>query len=354
MTGVWGRGSNNWNLLPATGFPLESVLHDLVAEAPHLLPLAGQPQLTVVGREVRIAGYRADLVAVEDSGRLAIIETKLAANPEARQAVVAQVLTYAAYLHGMSVDELERDVLASHLQERNFTSLADAARANDQDGSYDAETFDAGLNESLRTGSFRLVLVLDKAPDQLAQLIGYLEAVANNRLVLDLITVSSFDVTDLSSILVPQRIEPEFRSRAQESSSPSPKKRGMLAEGADDFEAGIDTSPREWQEDLRRLCSWAKSLESEGLVRLQTYHTKDDRMTLLPRGKDGSGGLVTIWNDKGASLQFWRGNIERRAPHALPAIEEAAPIEIGDGRTIREFSTELLDALRTAYREASL
>ena len=39
-----------------------------------LLPLAGQPQLTVVGKEVLLTGNWADLIAVETSGRLVIFE----------------------------------------------------------------------------------------------------------------------------------------------------------------------------------------------------------------------------------------------------------------------------------------
>jgi hypothetical protein len=44
-----------------------------------------------VGREVPLGGGYADLLAVEASGRLGMIEVKLARNSEARRAVVAQV-----------------------------------------------------------------------------------------------------------------------------------------------------------------------------------------------------------------------------------------------------------------------
>jgi len=41
-------------------------LHDLVAEAPHFLPLAGTPpRLLVLGREVQLGNGYADLVARE-------------------------------------------------------------------------------------------------------------------------------------------------------------------------------------------------------------------------------------------------------------------------------------------------
>jgi hypothetical protein len=73
-----------------------------------LLPLAGSPRLVMVGREVQLGSGWGDLMALEPSGRVVLIENKLARNAEARHAVVAQVLTYAAYLYGMSPAALER------------------------------------------------------------------------------------------------------------------------------------------------------------------------------------------------------------------------------------------------------
>ena len=49
--------------------------------------------MVVVGKEVALGNGYADLLAVEPSGRLVVVEIKLARNAEARRAVVAQVLT---------------------------------------------------------------------------------------------------------------------------------------------------------------------------------------------------------------------------------------------------------------------
>jgi RecB family endonuclease NucS len=81
--------------LEPTAYQAEAELHDLVENAPQMLPLAGSPQLTVLGREVRLGSGFADLIAAESTGRLVIIEVKLAGNAESRRAVVAQVLSYA-------------------------------------------------------------------------------------------------------------------------------------------------------------------------------------------------------------------------------------------------------------------
>src|SRR5437763_1838734 len=50
-------------------------------------PWRVHPRLIVVGREVQLGSGRADLIAIEPSGRIAIIEIKLAWNAEARRAV---------------------------------------------------------------------------------------------------------------------------------------------------------------------------------------------------------------------------------------------------------------------------
>jgi hypothetical protein len=104
-----------WAPLAPAGFPDEARLHDLIDEAPHMLPLSGSPRLTVVGREVQLGTGYADLLAVEQDGRVAVIEIKLAKNAEARRAVVSQVLAYASYLHGL----LERWILLPRLRPDN-------------------------------------------------------------------------------------------------------------------------------------------------------------------------------------------------------------------------------------------
>src|SRR5262245_21295106 len=120
MTGIWSNTGERWVLLAPSGFPDEASLHSLIEQSPQLLPLAGSPRLTIVGREVRLGSGSADLIGVEPNGRLVVVEVKLARNAEARRAVVAQVLTYAAYLHGIQRADLEQEILGGHLQQRGY------------------------------------------------------------------------------------------------------------------------------------------------------------------------------------------------------------------------------------------
>ncbi|HET8626304.1 MAG TPA: hypothetical protein VFL91_02740 [Thermomicrobiales bacterium] len=318
-----------------------------------MLPLTGAPQLVVVGREVQLGNGYADLIAVEPSGRLAIIEVKLARNAEARRAVVAQVLTYAAYLRGMELAALEQGILGRHLGERGYTDLADAVASNDQAGAFEPAAFAEGVAESLGRGRFRLVIVLDEAPEELVRLVGYLSAVAD-QLLIDLITVSAYEVNG-SQILVPQRVDAEEARPAPPGSMPKvPAPAGGYSEGAEVFRAAIDKAPEPARQMLHCLLDWALSLEAEGLVRLGTYRGTTQRWTLLPRLRADNAGLVTIWNDNGAYLSFYRSVFERRAPASLPRVEElVAPSRIGQGNTIRTITPELQGALTAAYREAA-
>src|SRR5438128_5289225 len=126
MSGLWTNDGTGWKLLSPSGFEDEATLHDLIEEAPGLLPLSGAPQLAILGREVALPSGSADLVAVEVTGQPVFIEIKLQRNSEARRAVVAQLLSYAASVYGLDLETLEGQVLARHLREREYSSIADA------------------------------------------------------------------------------------------------------------------------------------------------------------------------------------------------------------------------------------
>mgnify|MGYP001487093188 CR=1 FL=1 len=351
MTAIWQNDGAGWHLIAPTGFPDEATLHSLVEQAPHLLPLAGSPRLIVLGREVQLGNGYADLIAVEPNGRIAVIEIKLASNAEARRAVVAQVLAYAAYLWNLDQTALERDVLSPHLRKRGYQSIAQAVASNDQEQSFDADTFATGLAESLAQGYFRLVLVLDEAPEELVRLVSYLQAMSE-QLVIDLITISSYTVNG-SQVLVPQRVEAERQRSEAAPLLTKSKAEGDLVGGAEDFVAGIDSAPEASRPLLQRLSHWAAALEQAGLVKLITYHGKNGYLTLKPLLFIDDAGLVSIYNNNGQTyLQFWRSVFERRAPRSLERIEQSfTPIK--QGNTLHEISDELLDALTAAYQEAA-
>lgn len=182
------------------------------------------------------------------------------------------------------------------------------------------------------------------------RLVGYLEAVGG-RLMIDLVTVTAYDI-DGSRVMVPQRVDPERLTAETQPRQETKGPAGYVVNGGSDFADSIEAAPEDQQQDLRRLYDWALSLEKEGLARLSTYHGKN-RFTLLPYLIGEQAGLVTIWNDNGASISVWRSVFERRAPNSIPDIEEAIETQIGTGNTVRVLTDEALRALTSAYREAA-
>lgn len=351
MATIWQHDGAAWNLLPSSGFPDEAALHSLIEHAPQILPVSGEQRLVVVGREVQLGGNWADLVAIEASGRLAIVEIKLGKNAEARRAVVAQVLTYASFLHGLSRDQVEA-LLAPHLLERGYGSLSEAVSANDQEGAFDPQSFSAGLTQCLHDGGFRLVIVLDEAPPELVRLAGYLAAIAEN-VVIDLMTVTSYEVAG-TKLVVPRRLSLERVASEATSSIPAATGKTGYVAGTDAFATSIDSAPLASQGDLRRLLGWANDLESQGLAKPRSYVGKTNGVTLLPCVRGENVGLVTIWNSNGTGLSFWRSVFERRAPETLKRIAAMpeAPT-IGQGTYITSVPDDLLRELTAAYREAA-
>lgn len=70
MAAIWQNDGTRWKPLSPTTFPDKATLHDLIENSPQLLPLAGQPRVIIVGREVQLGSGFADLIGIEPSGRV--------------------------------------------------------------------------------------------------------------------------------------------------------------------------------------------------------------------------------------------------------------------------------------------
>ena len=354
MAGIWVNSGQGWELGSPQGFPDEATLHRLIAENPSLLPLSGSPRLTVLGSEVLLGTGYADILAVEPSGRPAIIEAKLVRNPEARRAIISQVLAYAAFLRGMDIQGLESGPLRRQLADAGHESILEAARSQDQEGAMEEDTFNGAMQSHLDNGSFRLVLLLDEVSQELERIVAYLDAMTVQALTVDLITVQVFQVNG-AQVALPQRVTPDLNA-ATSPASASPRKSataGVLSDGSDAFRASIERVTGDVRAQIDSLIEWAEGLASIPNVRLFSY-SGSQNTTLLPYIMPDRAGLITIWADSNKpSMSVWRSVFERRAPNAIASIERLLnPATIGQGTSIREITPELLAALTEAYREA--
>ncbi len=345
---IWTKGEEGWMLSQPEGFPDEATLHSLIEETPEMLPLAGAPRVLILGKEMLLGSGYADLVGVEASGRPVIIEVKLADNNEARRAVVAQILAYAASLHGMTREQLE-DRFSEGLGRRGHATLLDAVETVQEE--FDADGFTAALDDHLREGRFRLVFVLDAVPPELMTLVAYLEHVTD-KLIIDLVAVNSFDVSG-TLVIFPQRVTPERHEVTVEQTRRT-EPSALYHRGSGKFEASISGAPEEFRGTLHRLLQWARDLERRGLVRLETSEGKArNRFVLRPLLRAENVGLVSIWNEGGVWVQFWRTVFERRVPEFIDRIEELTGERVGQGNWTPSISDDLLKALAEAYEQAA-
>src|SRR5690348_13657668 len=97
-----------WTKVAKLEFANEAELQELIYKSPELI--GGEDHTSVVfTKEAGLpgSGYT-DLIGVDTSGNVLIVETKLAKNPEIRRKVIGQVLEYAAYLWRMHYEDFDR------------------------------------------------------------------------------------------------------------------------------------------------------------------------------------------------------------------------------------------------------
>ena len=353
MSGIWTKAGEGWELVSTQVFKDEAALHDLIEKNPQLLPLAGSPRLVVLGSEVQLGPGWADILAVEPTGRPVIVEVKLASNPEARRAVISQVMAYAAFLHGSDVKSLERGPLRESLAAADCTSILDAAQAQDQEGAVDAASFEASLQEFLDQGSFRLVLVLDEVPAELERVVAYLDAVTVQALTVDLITITVYEVNG-ALVALPQRISPDISAAVSPATPAGARPGGISSDGPGVFRASIQNTTGETRAKFDQLVAWAEGLAELPNVRLFSYaNANTGRYTLVPRIMPDNAGLVTIWNSNQMPfLSVFRSMFERLAPNSIEPVEQAiAPAQLGQGNTVHIITPPVLGALESAYKE---
>ena len=363
MTGIWTNSGEGWVWGKPRAFENEATLQELIRKNPQFLPLSGSPRLVVLGSEIQLGNGYADILAVESSGRPAIIEVKLHQNPEARRAVVSQVIAYAAFLQGFNAEELERGPLHRFLAEAEYRSIFDAVEAQDQEGAVDADSFAVSLQEHLREGSFRLVLVLDDIPFELERVIAYLDAITVQVLTIDLITIKVYEVNG-AQIILPQRVSPELGASTPSGGSTSVASRGSRpvvprakrTDGSDVFRTSIEDTTGEAREMFYTLIAWAEELASLPNIRLFSS-SGPMHYTLLPYIMPDKVGLVTIWNsDQKPYATVWRTVVERLAPNAIASVERSIQpdaIRQSYQLNLESITPEILETLSRAYQEAS-
>ncbi len=356
MSGIWISVDGGWRPAPVRPFENEAALHEMIAETPDILPLSGSPDLTVLGSQVTLGRGSADILAVESSGRPAIIEVKLARNAEARRTVAAQVLDYAASLHGYETAALERGPLRRHLANLGCSTILEAARKTSED--VDDDAFAERLQTCLDTGHFRLVLALDAATPDLNRIMAYLDSVTVSPLAIDLITVELHDVNGTLAASA-SRASPDLSETAPSAAAPRSvrvRSKPIETEGADEFLAAVEDDDVDNRAELNRLMAWAKRVVAETPgAGLASVTNRPWPILRILANRDAGGELASLfYQPNGPKLWIRPRDFQRLAPDSIAPVERAIGTEIGGGKNAETPVPDVvLDALANAYKEAA-
>lgn len=194
--------SRQWESADLISAKAEAELQNLLIESPFLIPIdeirEGVSPLVVAVGEFGLPGSgNTDILALSADGDIAIIECKLAANPESRRKVIGQILEYASYLWGMSYREVDSRV--QRLRGKSLPDLIEEAVA----GEWDRASFEHGVTQSLTNGDFTLIIVVDEINEELRRVIRYINECSKSAFSLHALEVRRFQAGGVE-ILVPQ------------------------------------------------------------------------------------------------------------------------------------------------------
>jgi hypothetical protein len=190
----------------------EAWLQRLLFHNPNLLPTEqiepGFGDLVAICQELPLAfgpnrSGALDNVFVTAEGGLFFVEAKLWRNPEARRAVVAQAIEYAAAIFRMNYLEFEAAVLHARQNLPNqVNSLFDLVKAENKDIG-EADFIDA-VTRNLRRGRAIIAVVGDGIREDLELLAELLQTHAGDRFTFALVEMGLFESADKSlRVVVP-------------------------------------------------------------------------------------------------------------------------------------------------------
>jgi len=177
-------------IIKPESFDKEVTLQEIVKNHPEIIPLEEIDEefdpLLIIGRELYLEKAGSiDLLAIDTTGLLTIIEFKLDKNSKMRE-VIAQTIEYGANMWEMSYDILDKKVREffnsnrCDIKELKGKTLVQAVRwhykktKQEDDSEFSAEEFIKNVSRNLQKGEFRLIIFCDKVDDRTKRAVEYL------------------------------------------------------------------------------------------------------------------------------------------------------------------------------------
>lgn len=270
------------------GKNLEEALQTLIERHPELLPgrqmdpgSDDPPRFVLLCREMPVAGWSLDHLLVDQRGILTLVEAKLIQNPESRREVVGQILDYAANAAASWGAGRAREKAAEYWL-RQKKKIDDVVRTAFGD-ELDVEEFWRTVEDNLKQGKIRLIIVADEIRPEVRRIIEYMNSEMNTAEIYGLELRCFGDRSD-SLVLVPRLIGQTQATVDRKGSSKAvwwPVERLK--------EAYADLRDRDTADRLREALDWA---EDKGFF----LEAKTQAPTFGLRGRSGDR-ILSFFSD---------------------------------------------------------
>jgi hypothetical protein len=291
---IRGQKDKEWHLVESAAYSREAELQRLLAESPGLISIddvrlnAGPLVLAV--REFGLPIGAIDLLAFSAGGDIAVVECKLASNPEVKRKVIGQVLEYGANLWELSYEELDEGVRL-----RRGESLAELMEDAVQSPEWDEESFRSNVEASLANGNFILMIVVDEINDELARIVRFVNVCGSPSFEFAALEMRRFQAEN-AEMLVPRVIGP----------AQSPKSRAKSEPGKQWDEAAFfaDLQGRYGEDAVmaaRGILDWASN-------KVEVWWGRGKRNgSFVPYlyHKDVQHQLFAVWTNGGVEIYFY-------------------------------------------------
>ena len=200
--------NNSTQLLERVEVENELTIQELVFENPSCLPISDIDEaynpLIPICQELNTAVGPLDILMITPTGDLAIIETKLWRNPEARRKVVAQILDYAKELSSWRYEDLQREVNRKLGKKGN--SLYQIATQQQPDLTIPEADFVDSVSRNLLNGSFLLLIVGDGIREGAAGIAEFLSGTGNMHYSFAMVELSVYQAKELGRLVIPKTL----------------------------------------------------------------------------------------------------------------------------------------------------
>lgn len=347
------RPDGTLELLDPEPFPLEIHLQELLETHPSLVlaDLVEDPdrQIWTIGWEVGVEAGSIDLLLLDSSARVWVVETKLATNPEIKKQVVGQVLGYASYVAEWTSEDLERigDTYLSTRATDGPNSLVELLVGELGDEEQAQELLEEAADRLTR-GDITALIVVDEIPKELRRLVEWVNSNA------------TFELLALKIEAIPHARGRLFISTvvgATAMARSAASQRSSRQWDEESFFAELDRNAPEAVPVARRLFDWARAND-----RLEiSYGSGAELGSVIVSNRFGDDDWVPIFalwtDDRMMGTWTWRSE-HRHEPWWVPYIDTLSELsgrqftpEVGGGFPMSSMSDQDVDTLQGAVLE---